>query len=207
MTLTTDQLHRLAPGCKDPGTHAAALAAALPGSTITTPQRLAHFLAQVYHETGGFRRFEENLQYRDPARLDAMFAAVKGADDARELIRRGPEAIANRVYANRNGNGPEDTGDGWKYRGRGYLMLTGKANYQSAAKLGPDMVMDDPWIACQPYPAGRVAVALWDRWKLSPLADINDLRGITRKINGPAMAGLDERASALACARRVLGCD
>lgn len=207
MTLTTDQLHRFAPACETPTLHAAAIATSLPGSTLNSPQRLAHFLAQVYVETGGFRRLEENLRYSTPERLDKMFGAVRGLEDAKQLIAAGPEAIANRVYAGRNGNGDEASGDGWAFRGRGYLMLTGRANYRFAASLTPDPVLDDPWLAGTPGPAARIAVALWDKWHLSALADIGDLRGITRKINGPALAGLEERASALACARRVLGCD
>jgi len=207
MTLTTEQLHRFAPSCSDPSLHAAAIATAIPGSSINSPLRLAHFLAQAYVETRGFRALEENLRYSNPERLDTMFRAVRGVDDARQLIAAGPEAIANRVYAGRLGNGDEASGDGWKYRGRGYLMLTGRANYRFATGLTPDPVLEDPWLAGTPGPAARIAVALWDRWHLSPLADGNDLRGITRRINGEAMVGLEERAAALACARRVLGCD
>lgn len=205
MTLTTEQLHRFAPACEHPKTHAAALSEAFTASTINSPLRLAHFLAQVYVETGGFRRLEENLNYTTPERLDAVFSAVRGTDDARKLIAGGPEAIANRVYANRNGNGPEESGDGWLFRGRGYLQLTGRANYRFATGVTPDPVLDDPWLAGTPGPAARIAVALWDKWGLSPLADGNDVRGITRRINGPKMEGLAERQAALDCARRMLG--
>ncbi len=205
MTLTTDQLHRFAPACEHPTLHAAAIATALPGSTLNSPQRLAHFLAQVYVETGGFRRLEENLRYSTPERLDKMFGSVRGLEDAKQLIAAGPEAIANRVYAGRNGNGDEASGDGWAFRGRGYLQLTGRTNYRYAASLTPDPVLDDPWLAGTPGPAARIAVALWDKWGLSPLADGNDVRGITRRINGPKMEGLAERQAALDCARRMLG--
>lgn len=207
MTLTLDQLHRFAPACEKPDIHAAALSAAFTASTINSPLRLAHFLAQVYVETAGFRRLEENLRYRTPETLDKTFRAVRGVDDARALIAAGPEAIANRVYAGRNGNGDEASGDGWMFRGRGYLQLTGRANYQFATTITPDPVLTDPWQASQPYPAARIAVALWGRWGLSLLADSNDCHAITRRINGPGMAGIEERLAALACARRVLGID
>ncbi len=204
MTLTAAHLHRLAPLCRHPETHAEALTAAIQGSTINSPRRLAHFLGQVLHETGDLRRLEEDLRYSSPERLDALFAAVRGTQDARALIAQGPEAIANRVYANRNGNGPEASGDGWLFRGRGYLMLTGRANYRMAATLVPDPLGADPDLAGQPGPAARIAVALWDRWGLSPLADRGQVQPITRKINGPACDGLAQRRKAVDRAARVL---
>lgn len=93
---------------------------------ITGPQRLAAFLAQCSHESARFTRLEENLNYRSQERLDAMFSAVRGVDDARDLIKRGPAAIANRVYANRLGNGNEASGDGARFIGRACLQITGR---------------------------------------------------------------------------------
>jgi len=129
--ITADTLRRFAPRIADPAKHAAALEAARTTSSVTTARRLCHFLGQVYVETAGFTAMEENLNYRNPERLDAIFSAVHGVDDARDLIAQGPEAIANRVYANRLGNGDEESGDGWLYRGSGYKQLTGRANYRS----------------------------------------------------------------------------
>lgn len=204
MTLTAAQLHRLAPLCRHPEAHAEALTAAIQGSSINSPRRLAHFLGQVLHETGNLARLEENLRYTDPDRLQAMFRAVHGLDDALALIAQGPRAIANRVYAGRNGNGPEASGDGWLFRGRGYLMLTGRDNYRWVATLVPDPVDTDPDLAGQPGPAARIAVALWDRWGLSQFADRNLVQPITRKINGPACDGLAQRREAVDRAARVL---
>ena len=83
--------------------------------------------------SGGFTIFEENLNYRTPSRLDAIFSKVNGNADAAALIAKGPRAIANRVYAGRNGNGNEASGDGFKYRGMGAIQLTGRTNYSRAA--------------------------------------------------------------------------
>jgi putative chitinase len=96
--ITADTLSSFAPRIADPEKHAAALETARATSSVTTARRLCHFLGQVYVETGGFTAMEENLNYRNPERLDAIFSAVHGVDDARDLIAEGPEAIANRVY-------------------------------------------------------------------------------------------------------------
>src|ERR1700755_927980 len=118
--ITAETLRRFAPRVKDPELHAGALEQARQASSVTTPRRLCHFMGQIFVETGGLATMVENLNYKDPARLDAIFSAVRGLEDARALIRLGPEAIANRVYANRLGNGNEASGDGWRYRGSGY---------------------------------------------------------------------------------------
>jgi len=125
--ITAESLRKFAPKIKDPETHATALESARKKSSITTPRRLCHFMGQIFVETNGFSNMVENLNYRNPDRLDAIFSAVKGVDDARSLIARGEEAIANRVYANRLGNGNEASGDGWRYRGSGYKQLTGRS--------------------------------------------------------------------------------
>jgi putative chitinase len=113
--ITAETFRKFAPKVKDLEIHASALEDARKTSSVTTPRRLCHFLGQIFVETGGFASMVENLNYKDPARLDAIFSAVRGIEDARALIRRGPEAIANRVYANRLGNGNEASGDGWRY--------------------------------------------------------------------------------------------
>src|SRR5687768_3975046 len=133
--ITAETLRKFAPKVKDPKIHARALEAARKTSSVTTPRRLCHFLGQIFVETGGFASMVENLNYKDPARLDAIFSAVHGIEDARALIRRGPEAIANRVYADRLGNGNEASGDGWRYRGSSYKQLTGQSNYREIGAL------------------------------------------------------------------------
>jgi putative chitinase len=153
-------------------------------------------LGQVFVETAGFTVLEENLNYRDPVRLDMVFSAVRGTEDARALIAKGPRAIANRVYANRLGNGDEASGDGWRYRGSGYKQLTGRANFRAIGEIVKMDLEGSPEIAREPMAAARVAFAFWDACRCSPLADVGDVEGITEKVNGPARLGLAERREA-----------
>ena len=194
--ITAETLKRFAPRIADPVRHAAALEAARLGSSVTTARRLCHFLGQVFVETGGFSAMEENLNYRKPDRLDAIFSAVNGLEDAKALIARGPQAIGNRVYAKRLGNGDEASGDGWRYRGSGYKQLTGRNNYRDiGAIVGMDLE-GSPELAREPEAAAKVAFAFWDARGCSPLADKGDMEGVTKKINGPSMLGLAERREA-----------
>jgi putative chitinase len=109
-----------------------------------SPNRAAHFFAQTAHETGGFKAFSENLSYGAPG-LRGIFGKYFPTEAMAKAYERQPERIANRVYGGRMGNGVEASGDGWKYRGRGALQLTGKANYQAFSDYikRPD-VMDNP---------------------------------------------------------------
>jgi putative chitinase len=194
--ITAETLRKFAPKVKDPGIHASALEDARKVSSVTTPRRLCHFMGQIFVETGGFASMVENLNYKDAARLDAIFSAVRGIEDARALIRLGPEAIANRVYANRLGNGNEASGDGWRYRGSGYKQLTGRSNYREIGKIVRLDLEGNPELAREPNAAASVAFAFWDARQCSPLADLGDVEGVTEKINGPAKLGLAERRAA-----------
>ncbi|MCI0654071.1 MAG: hypothetical protein L0Y39_06295 [Methylococcaceae bacterium] len=194
--ITAETLRKFAPGIKDPEIHAAALEAARLTSSVTTPRRLCHFMAQVFVETGGFRSMVENLNYKTPSILDGLFSAVHGTDDARALIERGPEAIANRVYANRNGNRDEASGDGWRYRGSGYKQLTGRENYREIGRIVKLDLEGNPELAREPEAAARVAFAFWDARLCSPLADLGDVEGVTEKVNGSKKAGLEARRDA-----------
>jgi putative chitinase len=194
--ITAETLRKFAPKLKNPEIHARALEDARRTSSVTTPRRLCHFVGQIFVETGGFASMVENLNYRNPARLDAIFSAVRGLEDARALIRRGPEAIANRVYANRLGNGDEASGDGWRYRGSGYKQLTGRSNYREIGNIVNLDLEGNPELAREPQTAARVAFAFWDARQCSPLADNGDVEGVTEKINGPAKLGLAERRTA-----------
>ena len=193
MGLITAALFREAfPRARDPDRWAAALDKEATRVGINTPRRVCHFLAQLGHETADFQVFEENLNYTSPARLDAVFAAVHGEADAAALIRRGPQAIANRVYANRNGNGDEASGDGWKYRGMGAIQLTGRANYSKASgRTGLDLVAN-PEQVLEPEIGAMVAADYWRVCNLNPEADANQITMITHAIN-PALAGLEQR--------------
>lgn len=165
-------------------------------STVTPGPRLAGFLGQVCVETAGFRRLVENTQYRDPERLDEVSRTVRTPAEARALIRRGPEAIANRIYAGRLGNGDEASGDGWRFRGSGFIQLTGRANYRAVGALVGLELEEDPELARAPATAARVAFLYWDSKGLSALADLFNWRAITAKVNGPLMLGLEARIRA-----------
>src|SRR5260370_19575647 len=112
-------------------------------------------MGQIYVESAGLTRMEESLHYRDPARLVSLFRAVKDTADATALIAQGPEAIANRVYANRLGNGSQASGDGWRYRGSGYIQLTGRDNYRKFGTKGNIDLVEDPNLVRPPPTAAR----------------------------------------------------
>ena len=157
--------------------------------------RAAHFFAQTAHESGNFKAFSENLNYGAKGLL-GIFRKYFPTEALARAYERQPQKIANRVYANRMGNGDEASGDGWKYRGRGALQLTGKSNYQAfATYIGRPDVMDNPDLV-----AGELCFesALWffDRNKLWSICDqgINDaaIVQLTKRING-GTHGLDDR--------------
>lgn len=200
--ITAETLRKFAPKIKDPDLHANALEEARQASSVTTPRRLCHFMGQIFVETGGFGSMVENLNYKDPKRLDALFSAVKGIDDARALIKLGAEAIANRVYSNRLGNGNEASGDGWNYRGSGYKQLTGRSNYREIGNIVGLDIESNPELAREPTAAAGIAFAFWDARNCSPLADAGNVEGVTEKINGKAKVGLADRRVAT---NRALG--
>jgi len=159
-----------------------------------TPIRAAHFFAQTSHETGGFKAFSENLNYSAQG-LQGIFGKYFPGN-LEESYARNPEKIANRVYADRMGNGNEASGDGWKYRGRGALQLTGKANYKAFADyLGKPEIMDNPDLVATTY-AFESAMFFFDKNKLWSICDkgINDaaILELTKRING-GTHGLEDR--------------
>lgn len=169
------------------------LDAAMTAFTINTPKRAAAFLAQAAHESIGFTRLQENLSYSTPERLMEVFKGrFTGLADAAQYLRQ-PEKLANRVYANRLGNGDTASGDGWKYRGRGLFQLTGRANYMAAGDgLGTDYKAN-PDLVAEPPDAAFTAAWYWAVGNLNAMADVGQIDVITRRINGPAMLGADER--------------
>lgn len=161
---------------------------------INTPLRLAHFLAQCGHESGGFRVVNENLNYSAKGLL-GIFKKYFPTAALAEQYQRKPEKIANRVYGGRMGNGPEASGEGFKFRGRGYIQLTGKQNYTAFAKsIGEDVVANPDLVATK-YP---LASAAWffNRNGLHKLADggATDavVTQITKRVNGGTI-GLADR--------------
>jgi len=159
-----------------------------------TPVRAAHFFAQTAHETGDFKAFSENLNYSAQGLQGTFGKYFPG--NLEESYARQPEKIANRVYADRMGNGAEASGDGYKFRGRGALQLTGKANYEAFAKyLGNDEVLANPDTVATKY-AFESAMFFFERNKLWTICDkgINDaaILELTKRING-GTHGLEDR--------------
>ena len=164
--------------------------------------RLAHFFAQVLHESGCMRFDMENLNYSSDA-LRKVFGKYFTTQEEADAYARNPEKIANRVYANRMGNGDETSGDGWKYRGRGLIQLTGRSNYKLFADwIGDARVMDAPDLVSTEY-AVHSAVFFWVRNDLNGLADKDDVVGVTTKING-GVNGLAHRRELLNKANGLL---
>jgi len=160
---------------------------------IRTPVRQAAFVSQCAHESAGFTRLEENLFYGTPERIRAIFPSrVVSMADAATLIRK-PEALANRVYANRLGNGDEASGDGWLYRGRGLIQLTGRANYMVAGDAMGVPLKEQPDLVMRPAYAALTAGWFFAAAGCNALADASNIEAITRAINGPAMAGMADR--------------
>lgn len=157
---------------------------------INTKLRMAHFLAQTGHESGGFRATRENLNYSAEGLL-AVFKKYFTPETAK-LYARKPEKIGSRVYANRMGNGPEESGDGWKFRGVGLIQTTGKNNIEALSKkLG--MSLDDAIrFAETPEGAVKAACIFWVDNNLNRFADKDDILGLTKAING-GTNGLDDR--------------
>lgn len=149
---------------------------------INTPLRLAHFMAQCHWESGGFKVMEENLKY-SAKRLLEVFPKYFTADSAKKA-EFNPQMIANIVYANRMGNGNEASGDGYKYRGRGVIQLTGKDNYKGLDAFIKDAdIVDNPDLVSKQY-AMLSAGYFWDKNKINAIADKNDIVAVRKKVNG-----------------------
>lgn len=178
---------------------AKALTAAMEQFAINTPRRQAHFLAQVGHESGGFRTLTENLNYSAegllktwPSRFNPTTAAA---------MARKPEQIANYVYGGRMGN--TAAGDGWNYRGRGLIQLTGKSNYREAGNaLGLDLI-NHPELLERPEGAALSAAWFWSKNGLNGLADGGALEAIGRRINGGSNGQADRAARFLRAAQAL----
>jgi len=179
-----------ADGAFGPGTLKAAMA-----YYKMTPERAAHFFAQTAHESGNFKAFSENLNY-GAAGLTGIFKKYFPTTEKALLYERKPEKIANLVYGNRMGNGDEASGDGWKFRGRGALQLTGKDNYKAFADyMKKPEIMENPDLVATTY-SFESAIFFFDKNKLWAICDqgVNDasILALTKRING-GTHGLDDR--------------
>jgi len=206
--MTPDNPLLVAAGVKDPAKWLDAVIETCAEFEINTPQRVAAFLAQTSHESGGYTMLSENLNYK-AATLAACWPnrfATLGPDKKPKKDEKGksiptavanaiagkPELIANMVYSARMGNGPAESGEGWKFRGRGLKQLTGKDNYARCGRdLGIDLV-GNPDLLLEPTYAARSAGWFWRTNSLSTYADKGDLEGMTKRING-GLIGYAER--------------
>lgn len=162
---------------------------------ITNTLRLTHFLAQCAHESGNWVATSENLGY-SAVQLPRMWPSLFNSTNAAQYAFK-PEAIANRAYGNRMGNGPESSGDGWKYRGRGYIQLTGKNNYIQFDKFVDDDIINNPDLVATKYPLMSAAFffnvnSLWTICDKGAMDEV--VVSVTRRVNG-GIHGLDDRLS------------
>jgi putative chitinase len=171
---------------------------------IDTVARRAALLGQLGVESQLLTRMVENLNYRTPSILDARFSAVHGLADAAALIKAGPQAIANRVYANRNGNGDEASGDGWRHRGAGGIQCTGKANQEAFARAVGMPLAKVPDYLLTPEGAMFVTGWYWNEHHLNAPADRGDIDAITRAVNGTGMTAAAERRALTTSARKLI---
>ena len=183
-----------------------AISSILPEYEINTPQRVAAFLAQCAHESGGFTFLKENLNYR-AASLRKIFPKYFPTDQLAEQyasLANKAEAIANRIYANRMGNGPEESGDGFRYCGRGLIQLTGKSNYINFADSIETPVEETSAYLETFEGAVQSACWFWETNNLNQYADNNDILTMTKRINGGTI-GLEDRMKHYAHALHVFG--
>jgi putative chitinase len=161
---------------------------------ITNTLRLAHFLAQCGHESGGFRAVQENLNYGAKGLLSIFSKYFKTIEKA-NAYQRNPEKIANLVYGNRMGNGDEASGEGWKFRGRGYIQLTGKENYKAFDATVPESIIDSPDLVATKYALASAGFffkknSLWSICDKGSSPDVVTL--VTKRVNGGTI-GLADR--------------
>ena len=211
MSLTLSQLRQLLPKNKYVEHWYNALSILLPDYDINTPRRVAAFIAQCSHESGGFSVLKENLNYK-PQALRRLFPKYFPDDVIAGQYCSKPnkqEAIANRIYANRMGNGDESSGDGHRFCGRGLIQLTGRANYQNFAD---SIEVDGRSLKIEEVPeyletfegAAQSACWFWETNNLNRWADDGDILTLTKRINGGTI-GLEDRKKHYEHALHVLG--
>lgn len=206
MELTKDQLKKLLPKNPYIDQWHSALSQLLPDYNINTPQRIAAFVAQCAHESGNFMVLRENLNYR-AATLRKIFPKYFPTDALANEYASKPnkqEAIANLVYANRMGNGPPESGDGWRYAGKGLIQLTGKSNYTWFAESLQISVEDASEYLLTFEGAAQSACWFWETNNLNQWADKGDIVTLTKRINGGTI-GLEDRIKHYEHALHVLG--
>ena len=201
--LTRDQLAQLIKGNPYVDYWHDAMRRCLPDYDINTPHRVAAFVAQCAHESGGFKFLSENLNYKAASLMKVWPRYFPDQATANAYAGRA-EMIANRAYAGRMGNGPEASGDGWKFRGRGLIQLTGRSNYQSFADSIETNVEEIPEYLGTFEGAVQSACWFWETNNLNRFADAGDILNLTKRINGGTL-GLADRQKHYEHALHVLG--
>jgi putative chitinase len=191
--INADTLKRILPSCKDPETWSFELSDVLPHYDITTKERIASFLAQTGHESAHYNILVENLNYSQDG-LRKVFPRYFPDDQTAFRYARQPKWIASRVYANRMGNGGEQSLDGWKFRGRGLIQVTGKNNYTRCSNFlfGDDRLLENPDLLLDPKNALLSACWFWHETNLNRFAA--DVNRTTRLVNG-GTKGLADRTA------------
>ena len=203
MRLTVSQLKQMVPGITHADHWIEAFDQLLPDYEINTPKRVAAFIAQCAHESGGFRFLKENLNYKAESLMKTFPKYFSDRDTANAYAKQ-PIKIANRVYANRMGNGDEASGDGYRYCGRGLIQLTGKTNYDwFAASLEISSTEASEYLETFEG-AAQSACWFWESNNLNVEADAGDIKKMTKKING-GYIGLDDRIKHYEHALHILG--
>jgi putative chitinase len=201
--ITEKEIHSLFPNCKKASEFSDSLNRVFAYRDINTKLRVCMFLCQVGHESQGLTRLVENLNYSAGA-LTRTWPNRFPSIDIAKLYERKPEEIANKVYSNRMGNGPPESGDGFRYRGRGLIQLTGKSNYQACATaLGVDLGTMPAFLESVDG-ACRSAGWFWTTVSGNFYSDSGDIINLTRKING-GLNGLADRQSLYKKAFEIIG--
>lgn len=209
--MTQNQLKEMIPRNKHVSYWHHALEQLLPDYDINTPKRIAAFVAQCAHESAEFTVLQENLNYK-PATLRRLFPKYFPTDELAEQYASRPnkqQAIANRIYAGRMGNGDESSGDGFRFRGRGLIQLTGRSNYQNFADSievdGRPLNIDEVSEYLETFEgAAQSACWFWETNRLNEHADKGDILTLTKRINGGTI-GLNDRIKHYNHALHVLG--
>ena len=190
---TEDAVRQLIPKVKNFDEWYSNLLNTLPEYDIDTSARVAAFMAQCGHESGGFTLMQENLNYSAKG-LRGTFGKYFPNDEVAKLYERKPQMIANRVYANRMGNGDEASGEGWYFRGRGIIQITGKNNYTKCSQslFESNVLVENPDLLLESEYAIHSACWFWSAARLNELSDIGDIKTMTKRING-GFIGLEDR--------------
>jgi putative chitinase len=177
-------------------------AANLAGAAINTELRLAHFLTQTATETGGYKTLEENLAY-SAAGLMAIFPKYFPTEKSTAGFVMNPKQVALKVYSDRLGNGPASSGDGWDFRGRGLIQLTGRANYEARGEEANVPLESMPELAADPALSVKLACLYWTSRAINDAADDDDLVAVRKLVTG-GTTGLDDAKIHLARAKKIL---